>query len=356
MSRSILNSIFLVLLALMSPFVAGCSDEPAREESTGTFSAALVTQGADGATYQFPTGTMINLRIADNSFNDFFSLDNPNETLVSRRVPAGSYTAILTYNNVEGAYILQKTQNGMVSIVPATLLNPTPMTFDIAPGGTTSLALSFRVQGLGDVTFSVGNINITLNTSEQVNATGSRINMVEGGAIQSASLDPSLSMEAQTLLAVTPGEMFSNSLAFQLTGTWHLTQPNIVCANGTITQLNSSGTSGFVARMSTMVGAGGRACVADTGGNDQVSISATAFTTPPDLASALPGSYSFTFFVDGYGGDVFNGTTFQQSLFEGPRQHGSGTFVHRIADQSTGTVVAAIENFSTLNPTFMILP
>jgi hypothetical protein len=342
----------------MSPFFAGCSGEQPgpQGETVGTFSAALVTQGGDGATYQFPTGTMINLRRSDNSFNDFFALDNPNETLISRRVPAGSYTASLTYNGVEGAYILQKTQNNMVSIVPATLLNPTPIQFDVAAGGTTSLALSFRVQGLGDITFSVGNVNITLNTSEQVNATGSRVNYVVGSTIQQANVDPSLSMEAQTLLAVTPGENFSVSLGFQLTGTWQFTLPNIICANGTVAELNPSGSSGFAARMSTMVGAGGRICVADTGGNDQVSISATADTTPPDLASALPGSYAFTLFVDGFGGDVFNGTTFQQSLFEGPRQHGFGSFVHRVMDQSTITSVAAIENFSNLNPTFMILP
>jgi hypothetical protein len=358
MFRSILNSVFLVLLALMTPFAAGCSDaQPAPEgDTTGTFTASLVTQGADGATYAFPTGTFINLRIQDNSFNDFFALDNPNETLVTRRVPSGSYTASLTYNGVEGAYVLQKTQNGQVSIVPATLLNPTPIQFDVAAGGTTSLALSFRVQGVGDITFNVGNVNITLNVSEQVNATGSQMRLVEGGIIQNANLDPSLSAQAQALLAVSPGEMFSYSLAFQLTGPWHLSGPTSVCANGTIVSLTASGTAGFAARMSQVVGAGGQACVFDIPGNDQVSIGALTFTTPSDQVAALPGSYMFNFFADGYGGDVFNGTTFQQSLFEGPRAHGFGTFHHSITDQSTGTVVGLMENISNMNLTIQILP
>ena len=97
-------------------------------------------------------------------------------------------------------------------------------------------------------------------------------------------------------------------------------------------------------------------CVADFGGNDQVSIFGVSFTTPPDLVSALPGSYAFTFSVDGYGGDVFNGTTFQQSLFEGPRQHGFGSFQHMIQDPAAGTILANVQNIQNLNLTIMILP
>jgi len=357
MVRSI-SKLVLVLLALMSPLATGCSGGPQQEEaSTGTLSAALVTQGSDGATYQFPTGTFIDLRLQGATFfSDFFSLDAPNETLVSRRIPAGSYVATLTYNGMSGAYQLQKTQNGQVSLVSATLLNTSPMTFDIASGGTTSLALSFRVQGLGDVTFNVGNINITLNVSEQVNATGSQMRLNEGGVIQNASLDPSLSMEAQTLLAVSPGDMFNYTVAFQLSEPWHLTGPTSICATGTVVSITMPGGTGFAARMSQMIGAGGQACVFDIPGNDQVSIVANTFTTPPDQVSALPGSYMFTFGADGYGGDVFNGTTFQQSLFEGPRPHGFGTFRHTITDRTTNTVVGSMESISSLNPTFQILP
>ena len=96
MVRSI-SKLVLVLLALMSPLATGCSGGPQQEEaSTGTLSAALVTQGSDGATYQFPTGTFIDLRLQGATFfSDFFSLDAPNETLVSRRIPAGSYVAAL---------------------------------------------------------------------------------------------------------------------------------------------------------------------------------------------------------------------------------------------------------------------
>jgi len=326
------------------------------EGTTGTFSAALVTQGADGATYQFPTGTFINLRIQGNTFNDFFPLDNPNETLVSRRVPAGSYTAILTYNGGEGAYLLQRTQNGQVSVIPAVLLNATPITFEVAAGGTTSLALSFRVQGLSDITFSVGNVNITLNTSEQVNATGSQWRVTESGVLQNASVDPSLSMEAQTLLAVSPGEMFNLSVFFNLTWSWFLAEPGVICALGTITSVSANGSSGYQARMSQILGASGRVCVLDSGGNDQVYISVFASSVPAGQVSALPGSYSIQLFADGYGGDVFNGTTFQQSLFEGPRPHGFGTLSHTITDLSTNTVVASMGSVSSLNPTIMIVP
>jgi hypothetical protein len=180
--------------------------------------------------------------------------------------------------------------------------------------------------------------------------------LVEGGIIQNASLDPSLGMQAQSLLSVSSGDMFSYSLGFQLTGPWHISGPTSICANGTIVSLTLSGSSGFAARMSEVIGAGGQACVFDIPGNDQVSITANTSITPPDQVSALPGSYLFTFAADGYGGDVFNGTTFQQSGFEGPRPHGFGTFRHQIIDQSTGTVVALMESISSLNPTIQILP
>src|SRR5262245_21702650 len=232
MSRSI-SKLVLVLLALMSPFAAGCSEGPPVQEegTTGTLSAALVTQGSDGATYQFAAGTVIDLRLQGGTFfDDTVPLDSPNETLISRRIPAGSYVATLSYNGMQGGYQLQKTQNGQVSLVSATLLNATPITFDIASGGTTSLALSFRVQGLGDLTFNGGNVNITLNVSEQVNASGSQMRLNEAGIIQTATLDPSLSMEAQSLLAVSPGSMFSYTLVFQLSEQWHLSGPTSICA------------------------------------------------------------------------------------------------------------------------------
>ena len=243
-----------------------------------------------------------------------------------------------------------------MSVIPAVLLNPTPITFEVTAGGTTSVALSFRVQGLSDITFSVGNVNITLNASEQVNATGTQWRMTESGVLQNASLDPSLSMQAQTLLAVGPGEMMSFSIFFNLTGSWFMAEPGMICAFGTITSVSANGSSGYQARMSQILGARGRACVFDTGGNDQIFINVFASTVPPGQVSALPGSYSIQFFADGYGGDVFNGTTFQQSLFEGPRPHGFGTFNHSITDLSTNTVVASMGSVSSMNPTIMIVP
>ena len=53
-------------------------------------------------------------------------------------------------------------------------------------------------------------------------------------------------------------------------------------------------------------------------------------------------------------GDVFNGTTFQQSLFEVPRGLSFGNLYHSIADTSSSITLAYIQG--SLNSSVQILP
>jgi len=356
MYRSTLSSV-LVSLALMSPVVAGCSGEAPTEETqaTGTFSAALQTTGSDGANYRFPSGSYLNVVLQSTSFfNDFIAL-NGTETQITRTLATGTYIADLYYNgNTGGPFELEKTVNGVTTLVGATLLNAAPITFDITSGQTTALNLNFQVEGLGDITFTVGNVDITLSVAEQTNASGSEARWHGSSQIGLVQYDPSASAEAQALLAVNVGDIHSVSIVFDMVEDWHLARPGAVCANGILSMITFPGGTGFGARMAQMVGAGGMACVFDAGGNDQVYITATAFTTPPEQVSALPGAYSFNFFIDGYGGDVFDGTTFQQSLFEVPRGLGFGSLFHTIVDQSSGAPTSYMQG--SLNSSLQILP
>jgi len=355
MYRSTLSRV-LVSFALMSPVVAGCSGEAPTEETqaTGSFSAALQTTGSDGANYRFAAGTSLQLTLQSTAFfSDFIALDGT-ENQITRTLATGNYLAQLVYNgSINGPYQLEKTQNGATTLVAATLLNVVPLTFDILDGQTTALVLSFRVDGLGDLTFTVGNLDVTLNVSEQ-NTSGTEVRWNGTTQIGLAQNDMSLSAEAQALLAVNVGDVYGFSVVFDMVENWHLARPGAVCANGTITSITFPAGTGFGARMAQMIGAGGQACVFDNGGNDQVYITSTGFTTPPEQQMALPGAYSFNFFIDGYGGDVFNGTTFQQSLFEVPRGLSFGTLGHNIVDQASFQSVSYIQG--GMNSTVQILP
>jgi hypothetical protein len=85
-----------LILAFGLPAVSACSDAPPPGEvnRTGTLTAALLTAGSDGATYQFPAGTM--MRLATGSFDSSYPLDG-GENVLTIQVPAGLVSVQLTF-------------------------------------------------------------------------------------------------------------------------------------------------------------------------------------------------------------------------------------------------------------------
>src|SRR5262245_47323674 len=138
-----------LVLAVGLPALTACSDaQPPMEEveQTGTLSAALLTAGSDGATYQFPAGTELVLR--QGSYNESVAVDG-GETVLNVLVPVGTLTVDMSFPS--GTPQLRRTVGGVTTTVDATWADPQPATVAITLGGTTNLTLHFEVTGLGDV-------------------------------------------------------------------------------------------------------------------------------------------------------------------------------------------------------------
>jgi hypothetical protein len=344
------------------PLVVGCGSgsgsgsgsAPADSAGeVGTLSAALSATGADGATYAFPSGTFLLISGASNSFNDFIPLDSP-DTQISVKLPVGSYQASLLTNDGNPAQ-LNKTVGGTTTLVPATLLNPAPITFDITANQITPLALHFQTSTLSDVVFTVGELLVTLDVTQANVSTGSQVTESGATTISSVSFGSSASAEAQSLLAVNVGDTFDQSLVFAPTGVWSLRSPGQTCIDGQITSVTFPAGTGFGARMSEISAAQAVVCVSDAGAQDFVSINAFSFTTPPEQAAALPSSYEFFVFVQGLTPtDVFDGTTLKQEAFDGGVVLGSGFFQHEVFDFVASDATSVV--FGSVAPTFQIRP
>src|SRR3954469_9448454 len=145
---------FTILIALST--LLGCGNSPDRSDADsarfGTLSAALVATGADGASYRFPAGAL--LSAFTNSFTAVLPL-NTDEDVASATLPAGVFNVALL-----GPTQLERSSDGMTTLVDATLLNVQPMTVEIFENQVTSLELRFRVSELGSVSFSVGTLRV----------------------------------------------------------------------------------------------------------------------------------------------------------------------------------------------------
>jgi hypothetical protein len=322
----------VLVLAVGLPALTACSDAspPGEVEQSGTLTAALLTAGSDGATYQFPAGAT--MRLTNGSgYNATFPLDG-SENVLTLQVPAGLVNVQLEFQS--GTPRLRRTSGGVTTVVDAMWVDPQPLTIQITSGASTDLVLHFTVGGLGDLTFDMGSLAVALDV--QRNATTQPAQVHETGQyIFSFQTFNGLSAEAQAYFAQTSGDSHTHFLDFNFLNAWRQTTASEVCADSRLDVFTTQdGESGFSRATNLLLGQNGRICITDFGTNDMVNIFAELLgPAPPALASMLP-SPSYRFFVafEGFVGDIYNGQTLQQTRLETPLVFNAGRIAHQIWD------------------------
>jgi hypothetical protein len=339
-------------LAVASPALVACSDAQASEdvESTGTLNAALLSVGADGATYQFPSNARI--RLQSGNFRDEFLLGGI-EQVLNIRLPVGTFSVELVFPN--GTQQLVRSTAGGSTLVDAVWTDPQPVTAVITPNATTSLVFHFRVSGLDDVSFDMGTLALALEV--QRNGTAQPAQIWEQGTYTntSQSFGASLSMEAQTFFAMTPGETHGFFFDFNIGGPWQQLAQNQVCTSGRVDVFTTEdGESGLTRATSTLIGQIGSFCITDRGPEDEIFINpGVQQPAPPDQQPFMPDNYGYELRFTGSMLDVYDGQTLQQSLLEVPRSIRGG-LSHRIFNNTRGEV--AVESHGNVLATLRLVP
>jgi hypothetical protein len=328
--------------AVVAGFVvlAGCGKESTGSNlPNGAVTVALATTGSDGATYQFPPGSFLET-FNTTGFTAFFPIDG-SEAVLTETVPAGGYTTLLFFSN-NGPVQLVRTLNGMSQTVSATWTDPQPFNFNILQNMTTPIVLHFSVVNLGDVTFQVGRVQVSID----VNPTTSTManNAQESGTVTETfqQIAPGFGLEAP--LGLTAGEIDAESLSMALTGPFALQSPGFACATATLTASSAPASSAaFVALMEEFTGTpptGAVVCVFDSGATDTVEVEVFRNgPAPADQQTFLPGgNYQFLGIVEFLAGDIFDGTTLKLSQLASPialSSTNSAFWEHQIFDFDT---------------------
>lgn len=325
-------------LAVASPAFIACSGEPPGEgdvAQTGTLTAALLTVGSDGATYQFPVGTQIT--VTQPNFTDSFPLDGMESTL-NLRLPVGSFTVSLQFPSMTPQLI--RTIGGVSTVVDVVWTDPTPVVVDIAADATSALTLHFSLTGLGDVTFDMGTLAIALDV--QRNATAQPAQFLESGTYvhNSTILGPSANAITELFFSMAPGESNTHVFDFNVTAPWQPQTTGIICAQALFdTFTTMDGESGFTRLINIVVGRVAFVCVEDAGMADKVFVNTELVgpAPPPYNGGALQSpEYRFFLSVSGFVGDVFDGQTFRQSALETSTPINGGEVYYQIWNNTLG--------------------
>jgi hypothetical protein len=344
-------SVSLGLLA-SSALLTGCADKetPTAEAHAGTLTAALTTTGSDGATYAFPSGAF--LSVSSMTTGDFIPLDGV-DTVLNRKLPVGTYTATLYYAG--GDVVLDRTLSGVTSSVPAVWTDSQPVSFDIVDQQTTPLVLHFKVEGLGDVTFQVGTLQLSFDVTKESAQQPTRAD-AQGSASFFMEEDADPTAAYATSLHIDQGVPYAYHLQLQGGGDWVNYAGGTACKYGTLGISDASDNPALALRAAEEVGASGGLCVYDQGASDYIVLYASRTGAPPmGQESFLPdASYSFYVQFGSSTPDLFDGTTLKQSLLEAPLSLSNGNFYQYIYDSSFNLVT--LVGATTSPATIQLLP
>ena len=351
--RSRSSLVYALALALAAPAASvGCGRSPDKQgpERVGTLSAALATTGSDGATYTFPDSAYFTL--FNGTWNGGFPL-NGAETVRTQKLPVGSYTLGIVFP--EGPMVLVRTIDGVTSNVPAEWTDPQPVTFEILQDQTTPVVLHFHVEGLGDVTFANGTLELSVDVIKtQVTMPGS---LFEVGTVNPDSVtfaDPAADYAPE--LAATIGTDYQQALIFAPTAGWTPVGFGGVCMDATVSSAIGSGVDdGFSRRVLELQDGIGEVCIYDYGASDFMTFYAyRSGPAPIGQQSFLPASYNFQITMSGSIGDVFDGTTLKQSLLETGMSVVGGNFMHYVTDPADFSIMTSLSGVFT--GTFQLAP
>ncbi len=339
----------------------GCGEPGSTGSSlpSGAMAVALVTAGADGASYTFPFGTRLELLNTSTGFMEALQLDG-NESMLTETVPVGNYTASLFLLN-NAPVQLVRSLNGTSHTVPATWTDAQPFTFMIAHNMTTPIVLHFSVVNLGDVTFQSGALQVSVDVSSTTSTMPTSAQETGVIAIQSQTIASGVGLE--TPLGLTLGESDTQSLTWSMTGPFIQLSPQESCATGAlITDSASMSSTGFSALVKEIAGPGNvvSVCVENaTRAGDSVFVSATRKgAAPTDQQSFLPGTnYEFDLDVIFNPGEIYDGVTLDLSVLGGPitLNPNNSLWEHRIFDVDTNeTLELSVGDFTS--GTFQLTP
>jgi hypothetical protein len=324
--------------------LAGCGDNSTRSNvPSGSMTVALATTGSDGATYQFPTGTSLETFNSTTAFSAFFPIDG-SETVLTETIPAGAYNAFLS--NPSGSPQLVRTLNGVSQTVAATWTDSQPFTFNIMQNMTTPIVLHFSVVGLGDITFQVGRLQVSIDVNSTTTTMPTSGQESATITIGGQTILPGLGLEAP--LGLTAGEVDAHAISVSLTGPFTQESPGFVCATGTLSVLSTTTSSAAFTSLAEEVGGTpasfGSVCVFNAGTIDVVEFEVARFgVAPADQQAFLPGSnYQFFDQVEFDMTGIYDGTTLKLSELEGPITLNSANFAswqHEIFDSDTNQVL-----------------
>jgi hypothetical protein len=148
-----------ISLAIATPVaVTGCiSEDPVVPQQTGTVSAALTGVSTQGFEYRLRQGVLTIVGPTNTSIN---TEDHLGSSVIQVQLQTGNYTIQLA-----DGWQLERNESGMFVPVDANLTSANPAAFSISNGQTTTVALSFRVDG-DDVTMGRGTLDIVLDVND----------------------------------------------------------------------------------------------------------------------------------------------------------------------------------------------
>jgi hypothetical protein len=126
-----------------------------------------------------------------------------------------------------------------------------------------------------------------------------------------------------------------------------------VCQPGTLIQASATGSLGLSRRVEQLVGGNSILCVQDTGPSDLVTMYPSRYGAPPagqEMFLPDPG-YGFYAGVIAYVGDIFDGTTLQQTQLESAALT-NAYFYHQLYDATQELTIVQ----GTLNATLRLRP
>jgi hypothetical protein len=318
-------------------------------EDGGSLDLALTTTGADGAVYGFPDQTYLQVTTA--TFTEWIPLFTSAETLLTKTLPAGAYTATLYFQN--GNVELTRTAGMTTTTVSAEWTNAQPVTLEIVKGQTTPLALHFSVDSLVDLVFDTGTLQIITDVVEQE---------AEQPVTAQLSGSTNLNYEAYgddtaayaAALDVDQGIDLGLSMSFHATGDWQQFGSYSVCQAGTLVNASSVSSVGLDLRLQQLINGAAYLCVNESGASDQISLFPSNYGLPPAGQEVfLPGSaYSFYGGFYAYVGDIYDGTTLKQTELANATLT-NAYFYHQIYDDA-GQQVSTIQG--TIGGTFQLAP
>jgi hypothetical protein len=338
-----------VLATLLAVAGAGCGSsrfhgDEGKEEKTGTLSAALQTTGSDGATYRFVAGTQLLINaIGPGSAGRAFTVDGT-ETLFQKPLGPGNYQLGLAFGGFPTPHLLRITAAGTTTVEATWTDEPQPLPFTIVATQKTEITLHFTVPGLGNVTFSPGNLAVDIAVNNETRTKPSSV--IVGATMMGTSIQFSNGYAADnTLTAVANGTPLHLTLIVspKPTSQWIL-DLDAACIDVLVADTSAgAGETGFATRLEQVEGGEGRICITDEGTSDSFWLGVWKDgAMPASQQATYPGTY--TRYVNVYGtvDDVFDGTTLNQSLL-GAGLSLSGTFDNTVYDFASGAQLTRLE-------------